>query len=203
MVHRRQVKAQIWLIKHKLFHPNAWMKVLHFNVSTSCPKDELHQWFIGLYCENIIPAIVHRYTQVMQRLDLVTLNQHSNCHPLLSNESIAQVFKRLVDRLQDVVSTRLCIIGSAFKVELDSRNALWQRPLRPCTGCWVQIGVQADQKPSIRPNNACTVCRLISCVPCRMAITGTALLLSKLERSGGAWAWITKSNSAPSLCLVC
>jgi hypothetical protein len=33
------------------------MKVLHFNVLTSCPKDELHQWFIGLYCEHIIPAI--------------------------------------------------------------------------------------------------------------------------------------------------
>ncbi len=47
----------------KLFLPNAWMKVLHFNVLTSCPKDELHQWFIGLYGEHIIPAIVQRYTQ--------------------------------------------------------------------------------------------------------------------------------------------
>jgi hypothetical protein len=42
--------------------PNAWMKVLHFNVLTSFPKDELHQWFIELYGEHIIPAIVHRYT---------------------------------------------------------------------------------------------------------------------------------------------
>ncbi len=40
-----------------------WMKVLHFNVLTSCPKDELHQRFIGLYGEHIIPAIMHRYTQ--------------------------------------------------------------------------------------------------------------------------------------------
>jgi hypothetical protein len=50
---------------HKLFPPNALMKVLHFNVLTSCPKDELHQWFIGLYGEHIIPAIVHRYTKVL------------------------------------------------------------------------------------------------------------------------------------------
>jgi hypothetical protein len=60
-----QVRAAEAQLRHKLFPPNAWVKVLHFNVLTSCPtgKDELHQWFIGLYCEHIIPAIVHRYTQ--------------------------------------------------------------------------------------------------------------------------------------------
>jgi hypothetical protein len=52
-------------LRHKLFPPNAWMKVLHFNVLTSCRKDELHQWFIGLYGEHIIPAIVHRFTKVL------------------------------------------------------------------------------------------------------------------------------------------
>ena len=51
-------------LRHKLFPPNAWMKVLYFNVLTSCPKDELHQWFIGLFGEHIIPAIVHRYRKV-------------------------------------------------------------------------------------------------------------------------------------------
>jgi hypothetical protein len=58
-----QVRAAKAEIRHKLFPPNAWMKVLHYNVLTSCPKDELHQWFIGLYVEHIIPAIMHRYTQ--------------------------------------------------------------------------------------------------------------------------------------------
>jgi hypothetical protein len=60
-----QVRAAEAELRHNLFPPNAWMKVLHFNVSTSCPKDELHQWFIGLHGEHIIPAIVHRYTQVL------------------------------------------------------------------------------------------------------------------------------------------
>jgi hypothetical protein len=36
-------------LRHKLFPANAWMKVLHFNVLISYPKDELHQLFIGLY----------------------------------------------------------------------------------------------------------------------------------------------------------
>ena len=65
-------------LRHKLFPPNSWMKVLHFNVLTSCPKDELHQWFIGLYGEHIIPAIVYRYTKVLQRSDLVTVDKDGN-----------------------------------------------------------------------------------------------------------------------------
>ena len=91
-------------LRHKLFPPNSWMKVLQFNVLTSCPKDELHQWFIRLYGEHIIPAIVYRYTKVLQRSDLVTVDKDGNSHPLLSNESVARVFKRLADRLQGVVS---------------------------------------------------------------------------------------------------
>ena len=58
-----QVLAAEAELRHKLCPPNAWMKVLHFNMLTSCPKDELHHWFIGLYSEHIIPAIVHCYTQ--------------------------------------------------------------------------------------------------------------------------------------------
>jgi hypothetical protein len=58
-----QVRAAEAELRHKLFPPNAWMKVLHFNGLTSCPKDEHLQWFIGLYGEHIIPAIMHRYTQ--------------------------------------------------------------------------------------------------------------------------------------------
>jgi hypothetical protein len=99
-----QVRAAEAELRHKLFPPNSWMKVLHFNVLTSCPKDELHQWFIGLYGEHIIPAIVHRYTQVLQRSDLFTLDKNDDKHALVSNEALARVFKRLADRLLGVVS---------------------------------------------------------------------------------------------------
>ena len=54
-----QVKEAEQHLRHKLFPPNAWMKVADFHVLTSCPKDELHQWFIGLYGEHIIPADQH------------------------------------------------------------------------------------------------------------------------------------------------
>jgi hypothetical protein len=51
-----QVRAAEAELRNKLFQQNAWMKVFHFNALTSCPKDELDQWFIGLYGEHIIPA---------------------------------------------------------------------------------------------------------------------------------------------------
>jgi hypothetical protein len=91
-------------MRHKLFPHNAWMKVLDFDVLTLCPKDELHKWFIVLYGEQIIPAIVHRFTQTLQWPDLITVYKKCNSHPLLSNESVARVFKRFADRLQGVVS---------------------------------------------------------------------------------------------------
>ena len=108
-------------LRHKLFPPNAWMKVLHFNVLTSCPKDELHQWFIGLFSEHIIPTIVHRYTKVLQRPDLVTVDKDGNSHPLLSNEAVARVFKRLADRLQGVVS-------DTSTITITPEYFFWQAP---------------------------------------------------------------------------
>ena len=99
-----QVKDAEQRLRHKLYPPNAWMKVSDFNVLTSCPKDELHQWFIGLYGEHIIPAIVHRYTSVLQRPDLIWLDKNKVKHPIISNEAVARVFRRLADRLQGVVA---------------------------------------------------------------------------------------------------
>ena len=70
-----QVKEVESRLRHKLFPPNAWMKVTDFNVLTSCPKDELHQWFLGMYVEHIIPAMVHRYTQVLRIGCVVSLSR--------------------------------------------------------------------------------------------------------------------------------
>ena len=99
-----QVKVAEQRLRHKLFPPNAWMKLTDFNVLTSCPKDELHQWFLGLYGEHIIPAMVHRYTQVLQRPDLIRHDRNGVAHPIVSNEAVARVFRRLADRLQGVVA---------------------------------------------------------------------------------------------------
>ncbi len=83
-------------IETQAVSPNAWMGVLYFNILTFCPKDELHQWFIGLYGEHIIRPPLHKGFAATD----------GNSHPLLSNEAVNRVFKRLADRFQGVVSDR-------------------------------------------------------------------------------------------------
>jgi hypothetical protein len=99
-----QVKDALHRLRHKLFPPNAWMKLTDFNILTLCPNHELHQWFLGLYWEHIIPAMVHCYTQVLQRPDLIWHDRNGIAHPIMSNEAVTRVFRRLADRLQGVVA---------------------------------------------------------------------------------------------------
>ena len=100
----QQVKEAESRLRHKLLPPNAWMRGHNFDILASCPKDELHQWFIGLYGEHIIPAIVYRYTTALQRPDLIRKDKQGEAHPLISNEALARIFRRLADRLQGVVT---------------------------------------------------------------------------------------------------
>ena len=124
-----QVKEAESRLLHKLFPPNAWMRVHNFDVLTSCPKDELHQWFIGLYGEHIIPAIVHRYTTALQRPDLIRKDKHGVSHPLISNEALARVFRRLADRLQGVVTDT-----SMMTITPDFAPTFWRSISRRQTG---------------------------------------------------------------------
>jgi hypothetical protein len=59
---------------------------------------------LGLYGEHIILAVVHRYSQVLQRPDLIWHDRSGVAHPIISNEAMARVFRRLADRLQAVVA---------------------------------------------------------------------------------------------------
>jgi hypothetical protein len=49
---------------------------------------------------------VHRYTQVLQRPDLFTLDRNGDKHALVFNDAVARVFKHLADRLLGVVSDK-------------------------------------------------------------------------------------------------
>ena len=82
-------------LRHKLWPKNAWLRVKFFELFSSCPKDELHQWYLGLFGEHIIPAIFYRYEQAL--LD-------ENGDLILSNASMEALWQRLADRLQTVVT---------------------------------------------------------------------------------------------------
>ncbi len=42
-------KAVEKVLRHKLLPRNAWRLVPFFNLFMSCPKDELHQWYVPVY----------------------------------------------------------------------------------------------------------------------------------------------------------
>ncbi len=47
---------------------------------------------------------MHHYTTVLQRPDLIYFDKNKVKHPIISNEAVARVFRRLADRLQGVVA---------------------------------------------------------------------------------------------------
>ena len=82
-------------LRHKLWPKNAWLRVQFFELFASCPKDELHQWYLGLFGEHIIPAIFYRYEQALLDAD---------GNEILSRASMEAIWQRLADRLQTVVA---------------------------------------------------------------------------------------------------
>ena len=44
----KDVNAAEKRIRHRLLPRNAWMLVPFFELFMSCPKDELHQWYVKL-----------------------------------------------------------------------------------------------------------------------------------------------------------
>jgi len=80
-------------------------KCVDFDFIMSCPKEDLHQLFIGLYGEHIIPASFYQYTQVLRRPDLV-IGETGNGNPkyLVTNKMMSAVWMKLRNRLASIQS---------------------------------------------------------------------------------------------------
>ena len=67
--------------------------------------------YLGLFGDHIVPAVLYRYTQVLRRPDLL----NSKGKPLVSNERLEAVWKRLSDRFSTVVvDTSMIIMSTAY-----------------------------------------------------------------------------------------
>ena len=101
--------------KHKLEY-NAWLDLMNTEIFLKMPKDELHQWYLGVYGEHIIPSIIHKYKMALRRPDLLKRAQQSgNVGPLVSDADIERVMKRLTKRLEGVTAdTSLITMTSKF-----------------------------------------------------------------------------------------
>jgi hypothetical protein len=56
--------------------------------------------YLGLFGDHIVPAVLHRYTQVLRRSDLVS----SKGKPLVTTARLEAVWKRLSDRFATIVA---------------------------------------------------------------------------------------------------
>lgn len=101
-----QVEATEKKLKHKLRPYNAFLKADGLDYPAACPREELHQFLIGLYGDYIIPSTLYEYHKVLRSPDLVMSKPGAKItQNLVSNEMLAGVWARLRDRLSSVDSS--------------------------------------------------------------------------------------------------
>jgi len=93
-------------LKHKLLVSNAYYEARDFDFHQSCPREELHQFLIGLYGDYVIPSTLYEVEQILRRPDLVLSKPGAKTvRYLVSNEMLAGVWARLRDRLSALDSS--------------------------------------------------------------------------------------------------
>jgi hypothetical protein len=71
----------------------------------------LHQFLIGLYGEHVIPASLHKYTQVLRAPNLYL----GPTNPLVKDQMLRDVWARLRDRLKSLDSSFAMVeVSSAY-----------------------------------------------------------------------------------------
>lgn len=77
----------------------------------SVPREELHQFLIGLYGEYVIPASLHKFIQVLRAPNLYL----SPNNPLVKDAMLRGVWARLRDRLKSLdSSTAMVEVSTAY-----------------------------------------------------------------------------------------
>ena len=85
---------------------NAHYGARDFDFHQSCPREELHQFLIGLYGDYVIPSTLYEVEQILRRPDLVLSKPGAKTvRYLVSNEMMAGVWARLRDCLSALDSS--------------------------------------------------------------------------------------------------
>ena len=86
--------------------PNAFYKAVDFDFLQALPREELHQFLVGVYGDYIIPATLYEVEQVLRRPDLVLSRPAADkVRYLVTNDMLASVWSRLRDRLSALDSS--------------------------------------------------------------------------------------------------
>ena len=90
-------------LKTKICPLNAYFKAQGLDLYRSIPREELHQFLVGLYGDYIIPSTVYEYEKVLRDPQLITSQPGARITThVISNERLAAVWARLRDRLASV-----------------------------------------------------------------------------------------------------
>ena len=93
-------------LKMKIRPINAFLKCYKLDFLSALPREELHQFLIGLYGEYIIPSAFHSIKSVLRKPEFIlrTSDKGVNTY-LVTNDMLEKVWVRLRDRLSSLDSS--------------------------------------------------------------------------------------------------
>jgi hypothetical protein len=88
------VETLVRLLKHKIRPENAYFKAHDFDFILSAPKEELHQFFIGLYGSHLLPATMHEIEKLLRDPDTIKgFNKDKQPQYIISKKMLKVVWK--------------------------------------------------------------------------------------------------------------
>ena len=85
---------------------NAFLSCFNFDFLAALPREELHQFLIGLYGEYIIPSAFHSITSVLRKPEFILSTSDKGVNKyLVPNATLEGVWIRLRDRLSSLDSS--------------------------------------------------------------------------------------------------
>ncbi len=90
----------------KIRPKNAFLSCFNFDFLAALPREELHQFLIGLYGEYIIPSAFHSITSVLRKPEFILSTSDKGVNKyLVPNATLEGVWIRLRDRLSSLDSS--------------------------------------------------------------------------------------------------
>ncbi len=95
---------------------SAFFQSYNFAYLSGLPREELHQFLVGLYGEYILPSAFHLITSVLRKPELILSCSDKGVNKyLVSNEMLERVWIRLRDHLSSLdSSTSLLEVTSEY-----------------------------------------------------------------------------------------
>ncbi len=103
-------------LKMKISPVNAFFKCYNFAYLSGLPREELHQFLVGLYGEYIVPSAFHLITSVLRKPGFILSCSDKGVNKyLVSNDMLERVWILLRDRLSSLdSSTSLLEVTSKY-----------------------------------------------------------------------------------------